>query len=99
MARSTSRRTLLKAFGAVVAGSALARFGRPGAPAATAAAVPYPPANDHFKKVWERTDKPVAEGKVVRPWMWGPAANTSALTEPYTEAPNHNRQVQYYDKL
>lgn len=57
-----------------------------------------PPANEHFQQRWERTDKPVADLRVNRTWMWGPGAFTSSITEPYAESPNGYRQVQYFDK-
>ena len=56
------------------------------------------PATDAFQRTWARTDQPVANGNVVRTWMWGPDANTGALEEPYDEAPGGMRTVQYYDK-
>lgn len=51
-----------------------------------------------FERTWARTDRPVAEGRLSRTWMWGPAANTGVLTEPYAEAPGGQRSVQYFDK-
>ena len=30
-------------------------------------------ADPAFRRVWERTDLPVAQGRVNRTWMWGPA--------------------------
>ncbi len=56
------------------------------------------PANPNFLSVWERTDKPVADGVVSRTWQWGPQANTGSLREPYAESPGGEREVQYYDK-
>ena len=56
------------------------------------------PANEHFQSVWDRTDRPVAEGMAVRTWMWGPDAFTGSLQEPYAESPGGQRTVQYYDK-
>lgn len=56
------------------------------------------PANDPFLRTWERTDQPVASEQVDRTWMWGPEAFTDEMTEPYAEAPNGQRTVQYYDK-
>jgi hypothetical protein len=49
--------------------------------------------------LWERTDRPVADGKVDRSWLWGPQAN-HILTEPYTYAPldDNQRLVAYFDK-
>jgi len=51
-------------------------------------------------RVWTRTDRPVAEGKVSRSWFWGPGPNTPGLLEAYKEAPNGSGQrvVQYFDK-
>jgi hypothetical protein len=56
------------------------------------------PANPHFKQRWERTDKPVADLRANRTWMWGPEAFTGSVTEPYVESPGGHRQVQYFDK-
>ncbi|HMM42563.1 MAG TPA: CHRD domain-containing protein [Thermomicrobiales bacterium] len=56
------------------------------------------PANPEFEKTWARTDKPVADIGEGRTWMWGPAANTSAMQEDYAESPGGKRTVQYYDK-
>src|SRR5690606_35166227 len=67
------------------------RFGATSALAAT-------PANQHFMRVWQRTDLPVVEGISNRTWMWGPKANTEALSEPYAESPGGQRTVQYFDK-
>src|SRR5687768_6905672 len=62
----------------------------------SAAAVPvgYPA----FQRVWDRTDKPVADGKAVRSWLWGPEALKPTTYEPYQQAPNGRRLVQYFDK-
>lgn len=51
-----------------------------------------------FAGVWERSDLPVATGEVSRTWLWGPAPNTGLLLEPYEEAPEQVRVVQYFDK-
>lgn len=56
------------------------------------------PANEHFERVWARTDRPVAELAVSRTWMWGPDGNTGALQEPYSDSPGGFRTVQYFDK-
>lgn len=55
-------------------------------------------ANEHFRRTWTRTDKPVWGGQASRTWMWGPEAFTEALSEEYAEAPDGARRVQYYDK-
>ncbi|RIK38843.1 MAG: hypothetical protein DCC58_16145 [Chloroflexi bacterium] len=57
-----------------------------------------PPANPYFQRTWERTDKPVADGKANRTWMWGPEARSGPLLEEYEESPASQRVVQYYDK-
>lgn len=62
---------------------------------ASAAKPPFWPL---FDNTWARTDMPVADGIVSRTWIWGPAANTLAMTEPYAESPGGQRTVQYYDK-
>ena len=51
-----------------------------------------------FFVVWERTDYPVQETWVSRTWIWGPRAIVPAMPEPYEEAEDGLRQVQYTDK-
>jgi hypothetical protein len=51
-----------------------------------------------FERTWERTDRPVAEGKVSRTWMWGPEAFTDVLVEEYRDTYTGLRNVQYFDK-
>lgn len=53
-------------------------------------------ADPAFQKVWEQSDKAVAERKVVRPWLWGEAPFASKQ-ELYDE-PAGSRLVQYFDK-
>ena len=55
-------------------------------------------ADPAFEAVWKRTDKPVADGRVARSWMWGPQPFTEPLYEPYAESPGGTRLVQYFDK-
>ncbi len=50
-----------------------------------------------FRAVWQRTDRPVAEQRAVRSWMWGPRG-LMARGEQYAQAPGGTRQVQYFDK-
>jgi uncharacterized lipoprotein YddW (UPF0748 family) len=50
-----------------------------------------------FGNLWNRTDQPVAQGRVGRSWMWGPA-NFGTGTERYAESPGGKRLVQYWDK-
>ena len=54
-------------------------------------------ADPAFQRTWERTDKPVADGKANRSWYWGPTPGF-ATTEPYKSAPGGSRLVQYFDK-
>lgn len=54
-------------------------------------------ADPAFDKVWQRTDLPVAQGKVARTWVWGPEPGKS-LQEPFKQGPGGTHQVQYFDK-
>ncbi len=54
-------------------------------------------AHPAFERVWERTDSVVADGTVARTWFWGPVPGEPRL-EPWKEAPNGQRLVQYFDK-
>lgn len=56
------------------------------------------PANEYFDRTWQRTDKPVADHRISRTWIWGPEAFTGELTEAYADAPVGHRTVQYFDK-
>ncbi len=69
----------------------------PSPPAATPIAE-NAPANPFLQRTWERTDEPVASGRVNRTWVWGPAAITGAVSEPYVDAPGGERLVQYFEK-
>lgn len=67
-------------------------------PAGTAnAASPEGFADSQIRSVWQRDDGPVASGAVQRPWLWGPGPFHTDY-EPYTETPNGNHLVQYFDK-
>ena len=50
-----------------------------------------------FGELWNRTDRPVAEGADGRSWMWGPKSFATG-SEAYTESPGGRRVVQYWDK-
>ena len=50
-----------------------------------------------FQRVWNRTDKPVADKTVVRSWYWGPTPGQT-MTEKYVEGAGGTRKVQYFDK-
>ena len=54
--------------------------------------------NPAFQQVWERTDRPVADGVVSRTWTWGPQPISEITSEPYAESPGGTRTVQYFDK-
>src|SRR3954470_9986667 len=64
---------------------------------AAAPSAPNAFADPAFQQVWERSDKPVAEGRAGRSWTWGPTAAESRM-EPYQGAPGGQRLVQYFDK-
>ena len=51
-----------------------------------------------FYRVWQRTDKPIQEGRTDRSWLWGPSPFTLGLKEDYQESPEGKRLVQYFDK-
>lgn len=55
-------------------------------------------ASHDFRFVWDRTDKPIQDGRASRTYLWGPAPFTGAVWEPYEEAPGGKRLVQYFDK-
>ena len=55
-------------------------------------------ADPAFARTWARTDGPVASGAVARTWIWGPEPRTGAIIEPYRDAPDGARVVQYFDK-
>src|SRR5690242_9678533 len=54
-------------------------------------------ADPAFQRVWERTDKPVADHKADRSWYWGPTPGFSVM-EADKDAPGGQRLVQYFDK-
>ena len=58
----------------------------------------FPYADPAFKRVWDRTDSVVAEGRIPRTWFWGPGPNTPGLLEQYNQGANRLRLVQYFDK-
>ena len=51
-----------------------------------------------FSRVWAWTDQPVATQQASRTWMWGPGAASGLRWEPYAEAQDGQRLVQYFDK-
>jgi hypothetical protein len=54
-------------------------------------------ADPAFRRVWERTDLAVAQARVNRAWLWGPAPGRTLL-EPFREGPAGQHLVQYFDK-
>ncbi|HYP19168.1 MAG TPA: hypothetical protein VEY08_03760, partial [Chloroflexia bacterium] len=87
-------------------------FGAQNGPGVTAAptAATLPPAvavpspqpltgftDESFRLTWERTDRPVLQGRASRPWTWGPVSFAAAL-ESYSQGRNRMREVQYFDK-
>ncbi len=87
------------------AGVAWADGRDPAAPAIyvrlTGAAPPTPVPTDPFTRLWTRTDEPVAAGRAMRSWVWGPRPEgllARDRQEPYAEAPGLQRLVRYYDK-
>ncbi len=55
------------------------------------------PSNAAFEQVWQKADRPVAEHKIGRSWLWGPQPNFLGR-EPYDKGVGGSRLVQYYDK-
>lgn len=53
---------------------------------------------EEFERTWQRTDQPVADGRIQRTWIWGSGSLTGILTERYDDSPDGFRQVQYFDK-
>ena len=52
---------------------------------------------DAFKAQWQATDQEVATGAAQHTYFWGPAA-FAHTKEVYADAPNGQREVQYFDK-
>jgi hypothetical protein len=55
-------------------------------------------ADPAFGKVWQRTDRLIADGTLSRTWLWGPQPFSGAIYEDYADAPGGKRLVQYFDK-
>jgi hypothetical protein len=54
-------------------------------------------ADDAFKRIWERNDRPVELVQTDRSWTWGPNSSFNG-SEPYKQSPYGRRLVQYFDK-
>lgn len=46
----------------------------------------------------DRTDGPIERGAATRSWLWGPEPRSAAMYEPYQDALDGQRLVQYFDK-
>jgi hypothetical protein len=55
-------------------------------------------ASPAFKRIWERTDYPVQQGRADYSWVWGPEPFTGELLEWYVDSSGQHRSVQYFDK-
>lgn len=55
-------------------------------------------ADPAFRALWEKVDGPVAAGTASRSWYWGQPIPFGAMKEPYAEAPDGQRLVQYFEK-
>jgi hypothetical protein len=55
-------------------------------------------ADPDFRNTWSRTDAPIVLQMTNRTWMWGPGPYSDILIEPYADAPDGERRVQYFDK-
>jgi hypothetical protein len=56
-----------------------------------------PFADPAFQRTWARADLPVITGAAKRSWLYGPEAFYTSY-EPYSDSPNGQRLVQYFDK-
>src|SRR5207244_4210338 len=54
-------------------------------------------AQPEFQQTWARTDGPVAAGQASRSWLWGPEPG-AVVSEPFAQAVDGKRTVQYFDK-
>ena len=54
-------------------------------------------ADPSFQHLWDYSDRAVFQNQAQRSWEWGPKPGVVRL-EPYSEAPDGARQVQYFDK-
>lgn len=50
-----------------------------------------------FERVWARADRPIAEQRAARSWLWGPAS-LMARAENFSDSSSGLRQVEYFDK-
>ena len=54
-------------------------------------------ADTSFQREWMRSDRPVAEQRAARSWLWGPGGLVTR-SESYAQLAGGMRQVQYFDK-
>ncbi len=50
-----------------------------------------------FRQLWQRSDLPIAVGRITRSWMWG-SNGWATRNEAYQQAASGKRLVQYFDK-
>ena len=55
-------------------------------------------ASPAFRRVWERTDYPVQQGRAEHAWIWGPGPFTAGINEAFQHGAWSSRLVQYFDK-
>ncbi len=55
-------------------------------------------ASPAFRRVWERTDYPVQQGRGAHAWVWGPGPFTAGIQEGFLRDAQSSRLVQYFDK-
>ncbi|MFW6074842.1 MAG: hypothetical protein ACOC9Y_04555 [Chloroflexota bacterium] len=54
--------------------------------------------NDEIRDVVVWTDRPIAENRVSRDWVWGPGAISGPIDEPFEGDDQSERTVQYFEK-
>src|SRR3954449_3490286 len=55
-------------------------------------------ADPAFQRLWERTDKPLADGQAVRTWIWGPTPRAALMQRITLNGATVTRQEQFFDK-
>lgn len=55
-------------------------------------------ASPAFRRLWERTDYPVQQGRGEHGWIWGPGPFTEGINEAFQSGARSSRLVQYFDK-
>ena len=81
-----------------VAPASLSPTALPGSPTPTIPIDDEGFADPAYRALWERSDREVADGIVSRSWLWGSPVPSGVRQEPYQEAPDGQRLVEYFDK-